>query len=192
MMWHYVWWCDTMYDDVTLCMMMWHNGQSMQDLIASVQNQVSSKIRKIRKINKIIYLFLNNLIASMQYQAFSKMKKKISIFLKIIWSRPCKIPGVFKNEKWKKRLYLFLNNLIASVQYQVSSKIKKKKLLFFWNNLIASVQNQVSSKINRKDKKERKSDAGFFAFFGKENQMLFSLLFFFIKRKKDAVLFAFL
>jgi hypothetical protein len=24
MMWHYVWWCDTMYDDVTLCMMMWH------------------------------------------------------------------------------------------------------------------------------------------------------------------------
>jgi len=24
MMWHYVWWCDTKYDDVTLCMMMWH------------------------------------------------------------------------------------------------------------------------------------------------------------------------
>jgi hypothetical protein len=24
MMWHYVWWCDTMYDDLTLCMMMWH------------------------------------------------------------------------------------------------------------------------------------------------------------------------
>jgi hypothetical protein len=24
MMWHYVWWCDTMYDNVTLCMMMWH------------------------------------------------------------------------------------------------------------------------------------------------------------------------
>jgi hypothetical protein len=24
MMWHCVWWCDTMYDDVTLCMMMWH------------------------------------------------------------------------------------------------------------------------------------------------------------------------
>jgi len=24
MMWHYVWWCDTMYGDVTLCMMMWH------------------------------------------------------------------------------------------------------------------------------------------------------------------------
>jgi len=24
MMWHYVWWCDTMYDDVTLCMMIWH------------------------------------------------------------------------------------------------------------------------------------------------------------------------
>jgi len=23
MMWHYVWWCDTMYDDVTLCMMTW-------------------------------------------------------------------------------------------------------------------------------------------------------------------------
>jgi hypothetical protein len=24
MMWHNVWWCDTMYDDVTQCMMMWH------------------------------------------------------------------------------------------------------------------------------------------------------------------------
>jgi hypothetical protein len=24
MMWHYVWWCDTTYDDLTLCMMMWH------------------------------------------------------------------------------------------------------------------------------------------------------------------------
>ena len=24
MMWHYAWWCDTMYDHVTLCMMMWH------------------------------------------------------------------------------------------------------------------------------------------------------------------------
>ena len=24
MMWHDVWWCDTMYDDVTRCMMMWH------------------------------------------------------------------------------------------------------------------------------------------------------------------------
>jgi hypothetical protein len=24
MMWHCVWWCDTVYDDVTLCMMMWH------------------------------------------------------------------------------------------------------------------------------------------------------------------------
>ncbi len=23
-MWHRVWWCDTVYDDVTLCMMMWH------------------------------------------------------------------------------------------------------------------------------------------------------------------------
>ena len=23
-MWHCVWWCDTVYDDVTLCMMMWH------------------------------------------------------------------------------------------------------------------------------------------------------------------------
>jgi hypothetical protein len=23
MMWHYAWWCDTLYDDVTLCMMMW-------------------------------------------------------------------------------------------------------------------------------------------------------------------------
>ena len=24
MMWHCVWWCDTVYDDVALCMMMWH------------------------------------------------------------------------------------------------------------------------------------------------------------------------
>jgi len=24
MMWHYVWWCDTMSDDVTLSLMMWH------------------------------------------------------------------------------------------------------------------------------------------------------------------------
>jgi len=24
MMWHCVWWCDTLYDDVTLCVMMWH------------------------------------------------------------------------------------------------------------------------------------------------------------------------
>jgi hypothetical protein len=24
MMWHCVWWCDIMYDDVTLCMMIWH------------------------------------------------------------------------------------------------------------------------------------------------------------------------
>jgi hypothetical protein len=24
MMWHCVWWCDPVYDDVTLCMMMWH------------------------------------------------------------------------------------------------------------------------------------------------------------------------
>jgi len=27
-----VWWCDTMYDDVTLCMMMWHSHSSV-DLV---------------------------------------------------------------------------------------------------------------------------------------------------------------
>jgi hypothetical protein len=32
---HYVWWCDTMYDDVTLCMMMWHHVCMYARLLAS-------------------------------------------------------------------------------------------------------------------------------------------------------------
>jgi hypothetical protein len=47
MMWHYVWWCDTMYDDVTLCMMMWQ--QELKHTYTHDVSRILSPRRRGRK-----------------------------------------------------------------------------------------------------------------------------------------------
>jgi len=42
MMWHYVWWCDTMYDDVTLCMMT-HTHTHTPDQVRAVPRWCDTK-----------------------------------------------------------------------------------------------------------------------------------------------------